>query len=315
MWPLTCSFGLRGPGAARYSPGMPGVVTGASGLVGRRAVEAFALRSPEVRAYVRSRESVEDLRAAGAKVAIGLISDVDNLRFVMAGAHTVCHLVGGLNFAGREAYEQANVASVRWVLRAARQAKVRRILFLSYPGAHPDAENAYLRAKGMAEREVLDSGLDHVILRSTHVYGPGSEWLDSLVAQARRRLALVLGSGKEVLAPVLVDDVAATLAVADDREAALSGTYGLQGPDRVTADVLTETLSELLTGRRRPRLHVRPGLARLLAGLARIKISRDAMEVLASDSLADAPDAAHEFGVTLTPLRQGLARSLGLAWA
>jgi hypothetical protein len=33
------------------------------------------------------------------------------------------------------------------------------------------------------------------------------------------------------------------------------------------------------------------------------------MEVLAADSLADAPDASDEFRVSLTPLREGLAAS------
>src|SRR5204863_8976188 len=138
---------------------MPVVVTGGSGLVGRAAIRAFGGRSPEVRAYVRRQGAAGPLRELGAKVAVGDIDDVDTLAIVMRGAHTVCHLVGGLDLPDEGAYERSNVVSVRAALEAAAAAKVVRFLFVSYPGASPAAPNAYLRAKGRAEEAVGGSGL------------------------------------------------------------------------------------------------------------------------------------------------------------
>jgi uncharacterized protein YbjT (DUF2867 family) len=286
---------------------MPVVVMGASGFVGRRAVAAFARISPEVRAYVRAKDGAESLRALGAKVAVGFAFDVDNLRFVMTGAHTVCHLIGGLNLPDEAAYEESNLRSVQWALRAAELAKVRRFLFLSYPGASASSSNAYLRFKGLAEAAVAGSSLDYLVVRSTHVYGPGSEWLAAVGDQARRWPATVIGSGREILAPVFVDDVANALAAADDRDLAVTGVFGLQGPDRITAD----GLADLLAGRRRRKLHLGLAAAEKAARLVGRRVSRTALEVLAADSLADAPDAAAEFGIALTPLAEGLARSRG----
>jgi uncharacterized protein YbjT (DUF2867 family) len=120
----------------------------------------------------------------------------------------------------------------------------------------------------------------------------------------------VVGSGRQVLAPVFVEDLAAVLAAADDRRASISGTWGLEGPDRVTADGLTD----LLAGKRKRKLHVGPRAAAKMARLLRQRVSEPALEVLAADSLADAPDAAKEFGVTLTSLAEGLDRS-GMAGA
>src|SRR6266542_2258667 len=152
---------------------MPVLVTGASGLIGLKAIEAFSRVSPQVRAYVRRREAVEPLRSLGAKVAVGSIEDVDNLETAMTGVHTVCHLVGGLDQRDEADYEPAIVGTIRPVLAAATRAGVRRVLFLSYPGASPGAANPYLRSKGLAEEAIRLSGLDSVILRSAHVYGPG----------------------------------------------------------------------------------------------------------------------------------------------
>src|SRR5205807_9770451 len=153
---------------------MPVVVTGASGLIGRAAVRAFAARAPEVRAYVRRAEVADELRRLGAKVAVGSIDDVDTLTVVMRGAHTVCHLVGGLDLPDDDAYERSNLGSVRRVLEAATRAKVPRFLLVSYPGADPSSPNPYLRFKGMAEQAVASEDVEHVVVRCTHVYGPGS---------------------------------------------------------------------------------------------------------------------------------------------
>jgi NADH dehydrogenase len=274
-------------------------------MIGRRAVAALSRGSPEVRAHVRRREAAPALRDLGVKVAVGWIGDVDTLSAVMRGAHTVCHLVGGLDMPDEAAYEEANLSSVRWALEAASKAGVRRFLFLSYPGASPGSANPYLRYKGLAEEAIRASGLEYVVLRSTHVYGPGSEWLEETARQAARRPSIVLGSGHQVLAPVFVDDVVAVLVAADDRDAPLQGVWGLEGPDRVTAD----ELADLLSGRRRPRLHVSPGTARRATRLSAKRRSAAALEVLAGESVADAPDAARAFGIRRTPLSEGLRRS------
>jgi uncharacterized protein YbjT (DUF2867 family) len=106
----------------------------------------------------------------------------------------------------------------------------------------------------------------------------------------------------QAVAPVEVGDVAAVLAAADDREGIRPGTYGLEGPDRVTADELAVLAASIGRG----------GGRGIRDGRPRRRIPSDVPgEILASDSLADRPDAAAEFGVPRTPLAEGLARSLG----
>lgn len=284
---------------------MPVVVTGATGGIGRVLVPLLAARG-EVRAVSRRREASERLRSAGAKVAACDLSDTATLATVMDGAHTVVHLAGGLDLPDDEAYEAANVGTVRDALEAAAEAGVARFVMPSYPGASPAASNPYLRTKGLAEEAVRDSGLEHVILRCTHVYGPGQRWLDEMRAAATRPLAaVVVGSGTQRVAPVFVEDVARTLLAADDRTSGRSGTFGLQGPDEATADELVD----LLSGRVRRKLHLRPTAAHRGSRLLGRPVSLAALEVLAADSLADGPSAAREFGLRLTGLRDGLAAS------
>ncbi|MBI4260724.1 MAG: NAD(P)H-binding protein [Actinobacteria bacterium] len=284
---------------------MPVVVTGASGLVGRHLVAALAGVASEVRAYVRRREAAPPLRALGAKVAVGEIGDAETLEVVLRGAHTVCHLVGGLA-SEPGAYEREIVGTLRAVVEAAASARVARVLYLSYPGAAPGAANPYLRAKARAEELLAGCGLEFAVIRCTHVYGPGSRWLDETRRMAARRPSLVVGPGTQTLAPVFVEDVAGALVAADDRAGAVGSMWGLEGPDRVTAD----ELADLVAGRRRPRFHLSPRTVARMSRMARRPVSEAMLEVLAADSLTDAPDAASALGVVRTPLRDGLARSL-----
>jgi uncharacterized protein YbjT (DUF2867 family) len=287
---------------------MPVVVTGASGLVGTAAIRAFRERAPEVRAYVRRKEAVEQLRALGAKVAVGEIDDVDTLAVVMRGAHTVCHLVGGLDLPDDDAYVRVNVGSVSAALDAARRAKVSRFLLLSYPGADSSSPNSYLRAKGRAESVLQSADVESVIVRCTHVYGPASPWLEQMRRLARGFPAATIGAGSQLIAPVFVEDVADVLAGADDRAHSVSGTWGLEGPDRLTVDAFADRLA----GRRRRKMHLSPRTANRATRLVRKPVSLAALEILAADSLADPglPDAAAEFGITRTSLDDGLRRSL-----
>ncbi|HEX2032232.1 MAG TPA: NAD-dependent epimerase/dehydratase family protein [Actinomycetota bacterium] len=284
---------------------MPVVVTGANGLVGRALVPRLAGRSVQVRAVVRDRTAAEPIRRLGAKVAVARLEDTETLSTVMAGAHTVCHLAGGLDLPDDAAYLDSNLGTTRSVLEAAEDAGIARVLFLSYPGASPDAANAYLRAKGMAEEAVRSAPFQHAILRCTHVYGPGSRWLAGMGEAARGRVAVVVGPGTQRVAPVFVADVVAALEAADDRASEVAGTFGLQGPDEVTADELTD----LLAGRRRRKLHLPVAVARRAARIRAGHMSHTLLEILAADSLADAPDAAAEFGLRRTSLADGLAAS------
>ena len=133
---------------------------------------------------------------------------------------------------------RANHGSLLVAIEAAQAAGTRRIIFLSVPGADPDHQHPFLRAKGMAERSLAGSGLDYAILRCTHAYGLGGLWFTATVHGALAAPPFTCGPGTQELAPVLADDIGAVVAAMDDRAAPLEGTWGLEGPDVLTADEL-----------------------------------------------------------------------------
>ena len=94
------------------------------------------------------------------------------MRNAFRDAEAVVHLAGTLLPGRQSTYEQANRATVSQTVAALAGSAVERVVFLSYVGADPQSDNAYLRAKGEAEELLYRSGRDCVVFRCTHIFGP-----------------------------------------------------------------------------------------------------------------------------------------------
>jgi uncharacterized protein YbjT (DUF2867 family) len=285
------------------------LVAGASGVVGRAVVSALLARD-EVRATVRRAEAAEDLRALGAKVAVREGLRADELAEVLPRCDTLVHLTGGVMQPDAEELFAANHGSIAAALDAAQQTGVRRIVFISVPGADPEHTHPFLRAKGLAEEAVAASGLEFAIVRSTHVYGLGGAWFTAFVAGASASPPFVCGPGTQALAPVLADDLGAVIAAIDDRPGVLAGRWGLEGPDALTADRL---VSLLRADDEVPTHADGQAAAAALTSLLGRPIDAVTASFFAMPNRADAPDAAAAFGVRRTPLAEGLRSTLAAA--
>jgi nucleoside-diphosphate-sugar epimerase len=222
------------------------------------------------------------------------------------------HLVGGFDQPDPDALFQANHASVLLAIEAAKRAKTKRFVLVSVPGADAGATHPFLKAKGLAEDALRDSGLQHAIVRTTHVYGLGGLWFTAVVEGALAATPFVLGRGDQELAPTYVEDLASVIAAIDDVPGELAGTWGLEGPDVVTAD----GLARLLRGDDAVPAHADgQAAAEALTRLLGIPLDAVAASFLAMRSRADAPDAAEAFGVSRTPFLDGLRATLEAAAA
>lgn len=162
-------------------------VLGATGYVGGALVRELRARGWATTAHVRfdspRREaSSEAFRSLGAEVDT-TPWDVDAFRRVFeAGRPSVVFLCLGTTLRRRlrratssvpENYAAVDVGLSGQVVDALVKARSRaRVVLVSAAGAHPSSRSAYLRARGLVEQHLIQSGLEHTIARPGIITGP-----------------------------------------------------------------------------------------------------------------------------------------------
>jgi dihydroflavonol-4-reductase len=191
------------------------LVTGATGLVGGNIARALRDDGWDVAVTVRS-----DVRALAGltvdRVAADL-ADEPGLTAAMRGCDAVFHAAAAvwIGRTGRADLERVNVAGTETVCRAARDARVRRLVHVSSVDAlgirtlaEPADEDtppnmgwldcAYVDTKCAAEAVVLryaGDGLDAVVVNPAYMLGPWD------VKPSSGRMLLAVHGGQAVLAP------------------------------------------------------------------------------------------------------------------
>lgn len=287
------------------------LVTGASGLVGRRLVPRLLGAGRTVTAFVRTPASIADLAQPGLTVAAGHIEDPAALRAAAAGADAVVHLANASAVVDEARVHAVNVGGTEHVLAAARAAGVGRIVFTSTISAMRAQLGPYGASKKIAEARVREAGIPYVILRPSLIYG-GDTGLVVLLTNWLRSLPVmpVIGNGRIALDPVHVDDVCAIIEACLERDDVLGRSYDVLGPDRVTMNEFLARLSGVL-GVRKPLLHLPGPIALALAkGLTRLMakppITVDNVLGMTSPAAVDGTATARDFPIAWTSLDAGL---------
>ena len=124
----------------------------------------------------------------------------------------------------------------------------------------------------------------------------------------------IIGSGRQRIQPIWVDDVSSYFAEAVDRPEAANRTFELGGPDVVSWNEFWERLKGAL-GLRRRSFHVPVGLMRVNALVTErlpgnIPLTRDLLTMLEhGDNVVTNDDAVQTFGLPLLTLDEQLRRA------
>jgi nucleoside-diphosphate-sugar epimerase len=257
------------------------LVTGASGFIGRALCAQLLAQGHEVSALVRRAGS----QPPGTRALAGDLGDGAGLAQALADARPDCvvHLAAEIASQRSERkLREVNVAGTARLLDActalagADLSSGPRFVFASTVvtgDAHGallseerplPVQTPYGRSKQEGERLVLSCGLPAVVIRPSHVYGPGGWYVDELIAHLRQpgRFA-VIGSGENLWDVVHVDDVVSALVLSAEH-AAPGSTYHVADDEPITFyDFMALTAERLGLGA--PR-RVPAALARLMAG-------------------------------------------------
>jgi NADH dehydrogenase len=292
------------------------LVTGGTGFVGGHIVQALRANEEQVRALVRDRARGAKLETWGVELAEGDVTSPESLRRAVAGAEAVVHLVA-IRQGKREQFQRVMVDGTRNLLAAAQEAGVGRFVHMSALGTTAQTKDLvpYYNAKWQMEQEVKASGIPYVIFRPSFVFGPDGGILPTFAKLARLTpVTPVIGSGRQRIQPIWVDDVAGYFAEAVERDDVTGRVFELGGPDAVTWNEFWQRLKRV-RGMRRPSIHVPVGLMRVNALVTErlpgnIPLTRDLLTMLEHvDNVVSNDEAVRTFQLPLVPLDEQLRRA------
>jgi len=313
------------------------LVTGATGFIGANLVEALGQRGWRVRALHRAASSLKALAGLAYESAIGDVTEPASLAPAMRDVDVVFHVAAVADYwrSDPSRLMQVNVEGTRNVLRAAREAGVRRVVFTSSCAAlgqppfgralderaqfnlRPD-DFPYGYSKYLAEQvcqEFVRAGLDVVIVNPAVVFGPRDVNLVSsslVIAAARRGLPFALPGG--VSAIDVADACAGHIAAA---ERGRTGERYILTTENLSYQQLFTMLAEVV-GRPCPRLILPRWVFRLAAPMVgfardrlgvRLPVSSEQVRFAAETFWFDASKARCELGLTPRPVREAIQRT------
>jgi NADH dehydrogenase len=221
--------------------------------VGRALLPRLAEAGLEMRCLLRpSRRTPRLPKGISVQVSIASLDDVRGLRAAMVDVDTVIHLASAEWHGQRGDVFAVDGLGTRNLVEVAQAAGVGRIVYVSHLGADRASAYPVLKAKGIAEEFIRQSGLTYTILRTALLYGEEDVFVNvlALLLKFGPGIFLIPGDGRVVLQPLWVEDLVTCLEWSMSDLTALNQTLSLGGPEFVPFANMIHILMEALRVRR-----------------------------------------------------------------
>jgi 2-alkyl-3-oxoalkanoate reductase len=312
------------------------LVTGATGFLASHLIPALQRSGHAVRALVMPSADSTWLKDADVEIHTGDVRLPETLRAPMHQIDAVFHLAAaiGVRRPLRE-YHAVNVTGTENVCRTALAASVKRLVHVSTTSVYeqglgvPVGENFPLaplpdpypvtKAAGdtLVQRMIAGAHLPASIVRTSTIYGPGDHLNFGRIADRLvTRRSIVIGSGRNRVPFVNVDDVVQGLLLVLEHERAEGQVYNVTDDRCPTQEELLHVIADELDAEM-PRIHVPYGLLYSAAFLAerlaqvthtpRAMVTRFGVALYGADNRVAIDKARKDLGYEpRVPLRDGV---------
>jgi uncharacterized protein YbjT (DUF2867 family) len=216
------------------------LLTGATGYVGGELLRALLARGHRVRCLARRPEALRTAAKPGTEVVRGDVLDAASVRAALAGVDTAYYLVHSMGSPGR--FEEEDRTAARIFSDAARDAGVRRIVYLGGLGRSGHELSAHLRSRQEVGEILRASGVEVIEFRASIVIGSGSLSFEMIRALVERLPLMLAPRWVDVPAqPIAIHDLLEYLLAALDLPSDASRVFEIGGADRISyGDLMRE---------------------------------------------------------------------------
>jgi uncharacterized protein YbjT (DUF2867 family) len=212
------------------------LLTGGSGYVGGRLIPLLERRGVRLRCLARNPEKLRPRVREETEVVPGDVLDRSSLDRALQGVHTAYYLVHLMSGAGSKDFERDDRQAAVNFAGAAREAGVRRIVYLGGLGDDTDPKlSPHLRSRHEVGTILRDSGVETIEFRAAMVIGAGSLSFE-LMKSLTDRLPVMLCPRwlTTPTQPIAVDDVLGYLLAALDVPPGEGRIFEIGCPDITT---------------------------------------------------------------------------------
>lgn len=220
-------------------------VTGGTGFTGAALVQRLLKDGHSVSVLDNKPGLIADrLKAAGADITYGSVTDREVVARASEGAEVVQHLAAAFRETGApdELYKSVNVGGTRIVVEEAIKAGARKFVYCSTQGVHGHIENPpgdesspiapadyYQQTKYEGEvvlKDFADSDIEFTIIRPTAIYGPGDpERFGMIFRRVKKGFFPIFGTGRTYYHPVYIDNLVDAFVLAMEQGKGAGGAY------------------------------------------------------------------------------------------
>jgi nucleoside-diphosphate-sugar epimerase len=289
------------------------LVTGAAGFMGRHLVEHLVALGVRVRATARPRQDTSYFDNMGVEFVGADLTKPETLPALFeGGVDRLFHLGAICNFSTpyRELYP-TNVLGVDRITRLALDAGVKRYVHVGSTSVYGpyrgtpftedtprDPQDDYGRSKRDGENVVwqrIEEGLPAIVTRPCTVYGPGCNDGAGKAFSRPTSMIAIPGSGKQLLANVRAEDVAAAVEHLSHLDEAVGKAFNIADESRPTLEEAL-TVAAMAFGTKPPKLHLPLAVVKAFARtgglISRMRgripdLEYDAVRYLSSDYVVD----------------------------
>lgn len=289
------------------------LITGATGFLGGYLCREMFKRGINYSIFIRSPQKAKWFYEQNIEVFRGDISNFEQCRQALENQDILIHLAAATDISNPQINEQINIQGLKNLLQASRQSGIGQIIFLSSTCAGRACRDAYGETKLRGEELLKQSGADFTIFRPTMIYGKGSKEFDLFVQVIKYSpIVPILGSGKNVIQPVFVEDAIEIIIASISNAVAVGQTYDLAGPAPISFDDFVEMIGQILALRRRTIIHLPAApflsMSKLLGKFfSHVPITVDQVLAFTQNTEVDLNPIRQDFNYSPRTLSEGLA--------
>jgi len=229
------------------------LVTGATGFIGGHVVRRLRdTGAGPIRAMVRNRSKASGLD--GVETVEADLTRPDTIGPAVAGVSVIVHAAGitaNLKEPYPGAYDAINRGGTENLVAAAKAGGVKRFVVMSGLGTRPAPKGTYMATRWGLEEAVRKSGISHVILQPSVLFGGGAEFVAALSRLARVSPILpLLGGGQVRFQPLWIEDLVTCMAACAKADSPITGEIALGGSEYATFKEVMQTICATMSIRR-----------------------------------------------------------------